>query len=359
MKALKFITSLLFVALMAVFFSGVLQVPFAVTFGVLIAASVFIPRGVAFMAVTKEIWEKDIIENLFKDNLFATHAVNGDPYVVAGKIVHIPLAGAPSPSQKNVTDLPMPAVKRGDTDIIYPLDTYYQPPKFVEKVEQYELSYDKRQSVMGEQQKQLIQDCMDGLLFNWQWQGQNRDQPGNLLLLTGDAVPATVSGATGNRTSFDKSVISKSRLAMNRANISANGRYACLTADHYQQFLDSLSDVERTNFYRMADMSKGVIGSYLGYTFMERSTVTRWRKVNEVWTPIDEQINGFAPDATDSAASLLWQEDCVERARGEVNVFDNAGRAEYFGDVFSMNARLGGRQRRPAGVYALIEDAAA
>jgi hypothetical protein len=45
----------------------------------------------------------------------------------------------------------------------------------------------------------------------------------------------------------------------------------------------------------------------------------------------------------------------VERAFGEVKMFDNPGRAEYYGDVFSMILRLGGRIRRVNGVYAVVE----
>ena len=46
----------------------------------------------------------------------------------------------------------------------------------------------------------------------------------------------------------------------------------------------------------------------------------------------------------------------MERAKGNVDIFDNQNRAEYYGDIFSMELRLGGRQRRGAGVYAVVED---
>lgn len=361
MKQLTAITSLLFIALMAVLISSIYDMSAPALFIGLLLASVFmIPRkGHATMAVQKEIWQNDIIENLFKDNHFASRAFNGDQFVIGGTIVHIPVAGAPTKSKKNVTNFPITAVKRADSDVVYVLDTYYQEPKHVEKVEQYELSYDKRQSIMGEQMSQLIEDAMEGLLYRWGWQGVNIGATAGLTVMTeGGQTAATISGATGNRKLFTKALVGKIKLMFDRENIPAKGRVALLTADHYQQFLDSLSDAERTNFYRIADMEKGVIGTYLGFEFMMRSTVQRWRKDGLVWKPVDIQADAFeASDKTgDSAASLFYQDNCVERARGDVNVFENTDNAEYFGDIFSMNMRLGGRQRRTKGVISVIED---
>lgn len=357
MKSVKLFTSLLFIAAMTLLISGLFALPVTGVAIALIAMSfIKAPDGVAFMAATVEIWQNDVIGNLFKNNDFAARAVSEDQYVIGGKIVHIPTAGVPDKSKKNVTEFPINGVKRNDDEILYALDTYYQVPKFVEKVEQYELSYDKRQSIMGEQQSQLIQDSMEGLLYRWSLTGKNMDQPGNYLLTSGAASAEDIlDGATGARLTMSKAVYSTTKKKMDNDNILQTGRVALLTANHYQQFLDSLSDVERTNFYRMADMSRGVIGTYLGFETIMRSTVQRWRNTNGIWAPVDEQADDFVPGTDDSAASIFYQQNCVSRARGEVNVFDSAGRPEYYGDLFSMNMRLGGRQRRPLGVYSIIE----
>lgn len=343
---------------MAFIISALFALPLAaVTIPLLVLSFVPMEKGVALMAVTVEIWQKDIIDNLFKNNEFASRAMNEDQYVIGGKIVHIPVAGIPSTSQKNVTAFPINAVKRTDDEILYSLDNYYQPPKFVEKLEQYELSYDKRQSIMGEQQSQLIQDCMEGLLYRWSLTGKNMDTPGNYVLTTGpSSATDMLTGATGARLTMSKAVVGIVKKKMDNANILQTGRLALLTANHYQQFLDSLSDAERTNFYRYADMGKGLIGMYLGFEFYMRSTVQRWRKTVAVWAPVDEQDPAFAAGANDSAASIFYQETSVGRARGDVNIFDSAGRPEYYGDLFSMNMRLGGRQRRALGIYSVIED---
>lgn len=360
MKLLKSVTALIFIALMSVIISTIFSFSFYAVALALIAASFMkMPAGV-FMAVTVEIWSKDIIDNLFKNNDFAKRAFSEDQYVIGGAVVHIPTAGAPDKSLKNLAVFPQNAVKRADDEVVYPLDTYYQTPKFVEKVEQYELSYDKRQSIMGEQQAQLIQDSMDGLLYRWGLQGKNMDTPINYVLLDGEAsAQDTLAGAVGSRLTMNKNPFSIVKKKMDNANLLNDGRVALLTANHYAQFLDSLTDNERTNFYRMADMSRGVIGTYLGFEVIMRSSVQRWRNAAGVWSIVDEQADNFAAGANDSAASIFYQQMAVSRARGQVNVFDSAGRPEYYGDIFSMNMRLGGRVRRNQGIYAAIEDIAA
>ena len=110
----------MFAAIMAFIISVLFQIPFQ---GILIALLFmsFIPmrRGIALMAVTVEIWQKDIIDNLFKNNDFAKRAFSEDEYVIGGKVVHIPTAGNPDKSYKNLTVFPVNAVKRTDDEILY------------------------------------------------------------------------------------------------------------------------------------------------------------------------------------------------------------------------------------------------
>lgn len=350
MKSFARITSLLFTLVLGVLIANLFGVSTpAVVAGLLIlSVAIPTPKGVAMMAITREIWERDIVENLFKNNEFAKRAFNADIYVIQGKIVHIPVAGTPSAVNKNVTNFPVAAVKRTDSDITYALDTYYTTPRQIERIEQYELAYDKRASVLGEDQSFLVQAAMDGMLFRW------APAAANVVLTTGAATLASAVGATGNRLSFSKAVFSGIKLQMDRANIPG-GRVALLTADHYAQLLDSFSDVEKTNFHQLADMQNGVIGKYLGIDIMMRSTCLRYRQVTGVWTPIDEQDGAYAANAADSAASLFYHDMSVERALGTVQMFDSENRPEYYGDIYSFILRMGGRIRRSAGVFAVVE----
>jgi hypothetical protein len=355
MKAIKSLSSLLFIACMALVVSSFVGVEnyaaaFIGTFSVMVLLSFVVPKGVALMAITREIWTKDIVDNLYKDNQFALRAYNADMYVLLGKVVHIPVAGNPSQIKKNLGAFPAAAVKRADTDITYAIDTFYSMPAHIEKIEQYELEYDKRQSVLGEDQSALIQAAMDSLVYTWS------PANANAIETTGAAVAASLPAATGTRKAFTKAELNAIKLKMDAANIPAVGRVALLTAYHYAQFFDSLSDAEKTNFGKVADLTKGIVGEYMGFQIYMRSTVSRYRGANlAACVKVDEQDAAFVAGATDRAASLCYHDKAVERAKGAVELFTGEDRPEYYGSIYSMSLRLGGRIRRDAGVWAVIE----
>lgn len=302
------------------------------------------------MALQKEIWEKDIVENLFKDNAFAERAFNADQYVLNGKVVHIPVAGAPAVIKKNLSSFPQTAVNRTDSEITYVIDNYYALPRQIQDMEKYELSYDKRQSIVGEDQSQLIQVAMEGLLYRW------APAAANVIETVGAATGADLidGTATGTRNVMTKDAFKV--VAKKFANINLVGRRnALLTANHYHQLFESFSEGEKTNFNSFADAKNGIVGRYMGIDIIMRSSVLRYRKVATVWTVVDEQDAAFAAAAGDSAASLFWVDSCVERAKGDIKVFEDNGNPLYYGDVFSAYMRIGGRIRRPSGVYAVVE----
>lgn len=303
------------------------------------------------MALQKEIWQSDIVNNLYKDNQFAMRAVNADQFVLAGKVVHIPVAGTPAQVKKNLTSFPQTAVNRADSELTYALDTYYSLPRQIQDIEKYELSYDKRQSVAGEDQKKLIDDAMGGLLYRW------APAAANVIETAGaDSALYRIDGtATGTRKLFTKAAFPTIRQKLSKANLLGGRVTALLTSEHYNQFFESLSDAEKTNFNNVANLKEGTAGRYMGIDIIERSTALRYRKVSTVWTVVDEQDDAFAAGTGDSAASLVWVDSCVERAKGDVSVFDDSGNPLYYGDVFSASMRLGGRIRRASGVYAIVE----
>jgi hypothetical protein len=354
MKTSNVLTAIVLAIIVATAITFLFGVSFIYPFAAMLFLSVIpTPRGVFKMALQVEIWQQDVIDNLYKNNQFAMYAVDADRYVLMGKVVHIPVAGAPGTIKKNLNVFPQTATKRSDTEVTYNIDTLYLLPRHIEDIEKYELSYDKRQSVVGEDQRKLIQDGMQNLLYRW------APAVANVILTEGADTAATLTGATGNRKKFTKKALEDIKLKMDAADIMPDGRVALLTAHHYNQFLASLSDAERTDVGRVADLKKGIVGEYLGFIIMMRSTVLRYRGADNAVAVVDELDEAYAADAEDRAASLVWHRDCVERALGSVKMFDNPNRAEYFGDIFSMSLRFGGRQRRATGVWAVVEALAA
>lgn len=312
------------------------------------------------MALQKEVWKRDIIGNLYKDNQFATRCVNADSYVLEGKVVHLPVAAQASKTLKNLTSFPRIAKNRQDNELTYILDRYYRDPITVEKLEEAELSYDKRQSVAGEEQSQLIQDAMEGVLLSW---SPTQTAGGTEIILTAgdttsdDLIDGASAGVT--RKIFTKAAFKDAAKRFAGKNYANAPKVALLCSIHYYEFLDSLSEGEKTAVGRVADMAKGIVGNYMGFDIMLRSTVGRYRKVGGLYVPEDVAADDFEAQTEDSNASLFYADMAVERAVGAINIFDDTNNPLYYGDILSMNMRLGGRIRRADGVIAAVDSVAA
>ncbi|KAK6033562.1 tape measure domain protein [Ostertagia ostertagi] len=245
--------------------------------------------------------------------------------------------------KKNLNVFPQVAVNRTDSELTYAIDTYYALPRQIQDIESYELSYDKRQSVVGEDMQALIQQAMNGLLYRWAPKSAtNVGMAANIILTDGPATAEDLidDTAAGARSTFTKNAFKK--VAKKYANTDNPGRITgLLTANHYHQFFESLSDAEKTNFNNVADLKNGIIGRYMGIDILTRSSVLRYRGADLAnLQVVDEQADAFAPSADDRAASLFYSDNAVERAKGDVNVFDNPGQALYYAGFSIMLATV-------------------
>ena len=296
------------------------------------------------MAVQKEIWQRTIVEGLFADNSFLARAVNDDMYVNDGKRVHIPNAGAPSGVQKNRSVVPAQASKRVDTDIDYVLDELTTDPVQIPYADEVELSYNKRNSVIGQDRKQLIFHAGEAMLAKWLPAAANRVQT------TGMGVPAWTPSATGLRKAICPADVAALQLRMNKDNVPIEGRVLLLDANMYQQLLDGMTQTQAIGFFQAADIKRGVMGMLYGFEVMMRSTVYRFAAGGTL------KAYGDDGAATDLAGGLAWQRDSVSRALGEVVMFDRVDDPTYYGSVYSFLVRVGGAIRRAdkKGVYAIV-----
>jgi hypothetical protein len=357
MKALRFLLSFTIGLLMAVIVGS------AVAFGLgtdpwtsigVAAVAVFIPKGmpsgVLAMAVQKEIWVQHIIGNLFKNNEFLNFAFNADQYVLQGKVVHIPQAAAAPNVSKNRDSLPATVVKRADTDVTYALDEYTTDPVLIPNADQYELSYDKRESVLAESEATLRQTISDWMLRNWA-----PSAAGSKVRTSGADIAAHAPDATGERKKIVTADFKTIAKKFNNWNIPMEERFALLDGDMYDQLLDSFSETTYRDFSKVVDPAKGIVGELYGFKVMQRSGVLYYDSALAPKDPDDEGAT------TDFAAALFWQKNAVERALGMVEFFEQLKAPEYFGDIYSLLVRMGGRIRRTdsKGVVALIQDAPA
>lgn len=347
----KKIIGFLFNTLAASLLFAVVGLPVMAAPAVALLGGLIPTAGGLMMAVQVEIWQKDIVSNLFADNTFLSKAFNADQYVLQGKVVHIPQAGTPSAVVKNRTTLPAVAVKRTDTEISYSLDEYTTTPRVVQITEEIESSYDKRQSVIGEDKDALLEALSEEMIDKWSPDAAAAATC--YLRTTGSSVAAHLPAATGNRLGFTVADVSAAAFKMNSLNIPKNERYALIDSWMYKQLLDSMTDASKVAFHSQANVAMGTIGKLHGFDIYERSSVTRYTNVA---TPV-HKLHDAAGAATDNSAAIFWQKNSVERAQGEVVAFDNAKDATYYGDVLSFLVRAGGRIRRAdnKGVVAVIQ----
>ena len=300
------------------------------------------------MAIQKEIWTKYIQENLFKDNEFLNYAFNADQYVLEGKVVHIPNAGATANVVKNRTTLPATVIQRADIDITYSIDEFTTDPILIPNADTVELSYDKLSNVLSEYESALRQLVAEWMLYNWRAENAT-----SMVRTSGVAVTAHMPGATGTRKKFGIADVKAARLVLNKQNVSKEDRYLLIDSDMYDQLMDELNITTYRESSKDLDLPKGVIGKIFGFYLLERTTVST---ANNAATPVI-QLPGAASTIADNGVAFAWQKNTVERALGTVDFFENLGDPTYYGDIYSALVRMGGRKRRndQKGIVAIIQ----
>ena len=365
----KFLTSLMLMLIMAASFASpiaeftgnspqavfniIIVTAVAVNVGVGVAmllTKTFYNQPIAALGVTVEIWVNYIIENLFKNNEFMNYAFNDDQYIIGGKIVHIPVAGAKPNVVKNRTSLPAVIVQRTDNDILYAIDEFTSDPTHIPHADTVELSYDKIDSVLGEHVAALRERIADELLIKWvkSTGGTLPDYNATVIPTTGVNVAAHAPGATGNRKMFTKEDIKRARFLMNKNNISQENRFILLDSEFMDQ-LHNDADLKKRDVARELDMKAGVIERLYGFNIMERSSVNIYDNANAV------KAFGAATATTDNAAAIAWQQNAVARAAGDVEFFEDLQNPTMYGDIYSALVRMGGRIRRQEGVFSIVQ----
>jgi len=332
--------------------------------GVMGAALIGLPQqgcGVLHMAVTPEIWEKDVVENLFKNNEFLLKSIDESQYVVGGSCVHIPQAGAPSGAVRNRSSLPATIKKRTDTDVTYALDEITTDPRFIPSAEVAELSYDKRASVLMEDQRYINQLVADAMLYNW--------KPQYWIKASGVAKADNLAWGSGTRTGLTYDDFVAAKTIFNQWNMPKEGRYVILDTEMYKELCDNVKSLSSDNLTIVYDPITGLLKKLEGFEIYERSTVLLASAVstlsqvsgkryfqfsgdNSLYTP--EQYLAIEDGTTQAAntaclCGLFWSDLAVSRAVGDVKMYENIGDPTYYGDIYSFLVRCGGRQRRGDG----------
>lgn len=279
------------------------------------------------MAIEKEIWRADIVKNLFADGSFAANSQNHSEYVNF-KTVHVPNAGAAPNVEMDRSVFPSSISTRTDNDLYYQLHEFTSDAIRISNAEQVELSYNKRESVISASRAKITEDVESFVLQSWVPTGYTK------VVTTGSNVVAHLADCTNNRKAVTIADILAVKKQFDKDNIPMAGRFAILDYEMMAQLLSALTENQYHAFLGSANAQTGVVGELYGFKFYQRSVALR--------TIAAGTSLATSNAATDAAAGLFWQRDCVSRALGNVEIFDRENDPTYYGDIVSALVRAGG-----------------
>ena len=304
------------------------------------------------MAIQKEIWAADIKEQLFPENGFV-YLSQDDSVFSDGKKVHRPIASTIEAAKRNRQTIPAAIKRRIDADAEYELDEFTMDPIVIQDIEEVEVNYGKRTSVLRQQMNQLNLDVAKWMNYHW------AAEVSGSIIRTGGADRAAVAsafGATGNRKKIRIDEFIKLAQLFDDMEVPEEGRQILVpTSMYYDLVSDHWQDMLVLEKEGRAALGKGEIMNLFGFRVWKRSAKNLLTYTNAA-TPVRRTPDAL-PLPGANAAALAWHPDFVTRAKGDVKVFENIDDAVMYGSVFSSSTRAGGRKFYDdgTGVAAIVE----
>lgn len=306
---------------------------FAVGTGAQLASKQPLFNGSLAFALQTEVWIADIQEKLYYGNEFLFLAQDHSEFV-RNKTVHIPQAGGSPAVVKNRTAVNTDPIQRTDTEITYDLDNYTTDPILVKNIEELQISYNKRQSVLGSHIATLSDVVATETLQKWAVTGSTT----HVLRTTGaDTGTLPHATATGKRLKLTKEDIARASARMDLDKVPAMERYAVLPAAmFYDLFTDS--DLVRSRATLGEDLiKKGVVAELFGFNIIKRGEVVTYTSA----AANNLRAAGAAAAASDCAGAVCFSKFMTSQALGEIMVYINEGDAQKYGDVMSAEVNHG------------------
>lgn len=305
------------------------------------------------MALQKEVWISDIQENLFANNEFINRATDHSMWI-SNKTVHIPQAGANPDVKKNRSVLPATISQRTDTDLTYDMAEYTTDPILLTNIEELQINYAKRQSVLRQHIDTLGDVIANQTLYAWAPSGSTR-----IVRTSGTAVgTALAPTATGNRKAITLADILSLKSVLDNDKVPATGRVLLLPADMYNAQLLAIQDVYQAQSYGSSALPSGVVNRIHGFDIMVRPTVVVY---DNTGTPVIKAVDADGTPTTeattDNLGALAFHPNFVCKAMGTTDVFYDEDKPEYYGSIFSALVMHGAAKLRSdqKGIVALVQ----
>jgi hypothetical protein len=307
------------------------------------------------MALIKEIWVQDVQEALNRNADFLPYSVDHSAYIAFGT-VHVPQSGSNPTVVKNPATFPLAISERTDADRTYSLNQFALEPTLITNLDELQISYDKRQSVLGQQITTLTQRIGDEVAISWSATGA-----ANIVGTTGSAAATALApGATGTRKAVTLVDIASLASKLDKDNVPRQNRKLLMSTDMFWE-LFQISDVIRASYNGFQSqpnvLQSGIVAMLYGFEIMMRPVVSVY--ANSTTSP---KAFGAATATSDNLACIAFHSTTVARALGSMTpLYDSGsngnGKPEYLGSIFNMEVMLGSAILRAdmKGVAALVQ----
>jgi len=297
------------------------------------------------MAVQTEVWVQDIEETLYGSNTWLMRATNDSAYV-NHKTVHVPRSGGAPTITKNLDHSTTPSTPalRADTTQDYNLNEYTTTPTKIPNIEQIQVSYSKRQSVLREHINAVEDRIALETLDSW----TSGIAASDIFRTTGANTGLLPSGATvGTRLKVTAADIALISARMDEEEVPAEGRICIMPA---VMFHDLFADTTLANIWATSSGNANILkepqlmGRFMGFDIYVRGRVILF---NTISGTTKLAVTAAASTGTAAAgAALFAQQSQIRFAKGAIVPYLDENSPIYYGDVMSLGVMSGAASSR-------------
>ena len=320
------------------------------------------PAKFAHMALLTEVWSQAIQENMYMNNEFLNKATDHSMWV-ENKTVHVPQAGAAGGVEQNRSVLPATVAGRTDTELTYNMNEYTIDPVVLTNLEEIQINYDKRTSVIKNMISKLSEVIAIQTLYAWAPSGASR-----IVRTSGSTSTLNLphSTATGSRKMITVADVTALKAILDSdKGVPQDGRILLVPQYMYNTDLLNISGIVQAYSFGAPVMPTGVVARLMNFDIMVRAEVVVY---DNTGTPVIKAVDGdgsiTSPAASDNGAALAYHPDFVCVAKGAIKPFANKGSEgtgdpTYYGSIFSALVMHGASKLRSdqKGIVALVQSA--
>jgi hypothetical protein len=287
------------------------------------------------MALNKEIWTNQVLENFYPDDSFLKKAVDYSEFVDNDRL-HVPISGLDPEVLVNNTTYPIRTIERTDTDSEIVLDKFETVNTIIRRPEALEYSYNKLESVIGQHRATLRKSVATKAIHAYAPEKDTQNTP--VIETTG----ANVNGR--KRLTLADVLTLKERF--DDAEIPLEERYLVLHPKHVSDLL--LEDVKL--FKEITDLKDGQPFKFAGFGFFTFAQMPTFAPVDGVLTKV-----AFDAETTSTQfASVAFYAKEVMKADGEIYMYANIDDPNERGTIVGFDKRFIALPIRGKGIGAIV-----